>query len=1072
LTGRGSSHAGRDPTLRSGAPSHAVGRRAAAALWILLACLVPLPAVGQATGAPDGGGQTRVLLLYTESRLLPSILTIDQALRDTLQSRSPRPVYFYTEYLDTSLFDGDLPQRELHELLRRKYAGRGLDLVVATGSRALRVAVRNRTELFGGAPVVFVGVDRNAARDIDLPPDVTGVWARFDWVGTLEVALRLQPATERAVVVTGSSPVDRVWLAAAREQLAAYPGRLEIRYLTDFRLEDLLQEVAALPARTVVLMGTVLRDASGRDFVARDVVARAAQASRVPVYSLSDTVIGTGVVGGHVVSFEAQGVAAAEQARQVLGGQRPVPTDAGTHAYLFDWRELQRWGLDERRLPAGSRVLFRAPSAWARYRWWILGGATALLLQSGLIAGLLLHRAQRRRAQHALTARLRFERLMSELSATFLTVSSADMDREIVRALRLVVEELEGDRGTLVEQSDDLKRAHVTHTWTRPGVDPLPADLERGGLPWMFSHLERGRVVPIGRVDDLPASASIDRQTLGRLGTRSLIAIPLQVGGALLGVMAIAALEHQRAWPDDLIRRLRLLGEIVASALARRKAERAADESERRFQRLADSAPVMVWMSGSDGRCTYVNERWLAFTGRQLEDELGDGWAESVHPADRDECQRLYREAMRERREFTREYRLRRRDSMYRWVLDHGAPRLAEDGVFAGHVGSCIDVTELKTAQRALAETHALRSAIFGSLYGEVAALDRHGVVVAANEAWTSGASPGMAVGANFLESCRQAAAAGDPTAQASRDAIVSVLEGARTQARFEYADTPSAEERWVEVTVERVRAPAGGVVISRIDITRRRQAEEAAQRQREELAHVLRVTTLGELAASLAHELNQPLAAILSNAQASRRLLDAGHADTADVREALADIGVDAKRASEIIRRLRALFRKEPIEHRALDVNQLIRDVASLLRADLLRNRIVLVQSFGVDVPRVLGDAIQLQQVMLNLLVNARDAIVAGVDGPREIRVETSRRDPARVAIAIRDTGVGVKEADLERMFEHFVSTKPGGLGMGLAISRSIVQAHSGRIWASPGEERGLTVVVELPAAPEAALT
>jgi hypothetical protein len=296
-----------DSGLRRGLLTDAACRLWAPSLALcgLLAWGVPAPAAGPPAEAPTPGPEARILLLYTEPRLLPSILAMDQAIRDTVHARSPRPAYFYTEYLDTSLFDGDVPQRELHELLRRKYVGRALDLVIAAGSRALRVAVRNRAELFGGAPVVFVAVDRKAAGDVDLTGDVTGVWARFDWAGTLDVALRLQPETRHAVVVTGSSPVDRVWQAAAREQLAPYARRLEIRYLTDLRLEDLLTEVAALPVGTIVLMGAFLRDAAGRDFVARDVVARVAKASRVPVYSLSDTVVGTGIVGGHVVSFEA-----------------------------------------------------------------------------------------------------------------------------------------------------------------------------------------------------------------------------------------------------------------------------------------------------------------------------------------------------------------------------------------------------------------------------------------------------------------------------------------------------------------------------------------------------------------------------------------------------------------------------------------------------------------------------------------------------------------------------------------------------------------------------------------------
>ena len=309
---------------------------------------------------------------------------------------------------------------------------------------------------------------------------------------------------------------------------------------------------------------------------------------------------------------------------------------------------------------------------------------------------------------------------------------------------------------------------------------------------------------------------------------------------------------------------------------------------------------------------------------------------------------------------------------------------------------------------------------------------------------------------------CRGAAGAGDPTAQRALEAILAVRDGHAAFARFEYPCPPG--DRWFEMAVEPFRRAEGGVIVSHVDVTRRRQAEEEARQQREELAHVLRVTTLGELAGSLAHEVNQPLAAILTNAQAVRRLLDAGRWQAPDVTEALADIAADARRTSEIIRRLRALFRRESGERRPLDLDRLAAEVVELLRFDFQRKGITVRYALGEDLPAVPGDAVQLQQVLLNVLVNAGEAIAAAGDGPREITIETRREAPGRVALLVRDTGIGVKDADLERIFQHFVSSKPDGLGMGLAISRSIVQAHGGRIWATANPDRGLTVHVELP--------
>jgi signal transduction histidine kinase len=182
---------------------------------------------------------------------------------------------------------------------------------------------------------------------------------------------------------------------------------------------------------------------------------------------------------------------------------------------------------------------------------------------------------------------------------------------------------------------------------------------------------------------------------------------------------------------------------------------------------------------------------------------------------------------------------------------------------------------------------------------------------------------------------------------------------------------------------------------------------------------------------------------------------------------DALVDIIKDAKRAAETIRRLRALFRKEHAERAPVDVNALVEDVLGLLETDIDGKNIRVRLERGEDLPPVVGDSVQLRQVILNLLVNAEEAIALAADGVREIQIDIRRSESGRIAIDVRDSGVGVKDAELERMFEHFVSSKPHGLGMGLAISRSIVEAHDGRIWATRNDDRGLTLHVELPAAP-----
>ena len=247
-------------------------------------------------------------------------------------------------------------------------------------------------------------------------------------------------------------------------------------------------------------------------------------------------------------------------------------------------------------------------------------------------------------------------------------------------------------------------------------------------------------------------------------------------------------------------------------------------------------------------------------------------------------------------------------------------------------------------------------------------------------------------------------------------------------------------------------------------DITERRLAQEALNQAQEELAHVTRVTTLGELSASIAHEVNQPLAAIVTNGQACLRWLDRDVPNLAEARGAITRIISDAERASEVIRRIRALARKTDPHKTALDLNEVINEVILLVRREVLSHQVALQLDLARDLPQVLADRIQLQQVIMNLLINAIQAMAPVTGRPRTLLIRSRRHEADEVLVAVQDSGIGIDPGHESRLFDTFFTTKPDGVGMGLPICRSIIEAHGGRLWATPNVPHGAVFQFTLP--------
>jgi PAS domain S-box-containing protein len=563
---------------------------------------------------------------------------------------------------------------------------------------------------------------------------------------------------------------------------------------------------------------------------------------------------------------------------------------------------------------------------------------------------------------------------------------------------------------------------------------------------WYRGHRrDRRRAVVVGGSMTFFISVAAGTSALIEAG---LIRSPYLISLPFLAIVLAMGYELS----SDVARAARLARQLQASQAASR-------ESENRFRILADTAPVMVWMSGIDMLCNFFNKPWLEFTGRTMEQELGNGWSEGVHGDDLKRCLETYTSSFNARQSFTMEYRFRRADGQYRWILDTGVPRYLPGGQFAGYIGSAIDITERRSAEERF------RLVVEASPNAMIM-VNTEGMIELINAEVESvfGYSRQELVGCPIEVLVPDRVRSEHPNHR--RDYLANPEVRAMGAGRELFGRRKDGSEVPIEIGLSPLHTSSGLFVLASIvDISERRQIELESARQRNELAHLARVALLSELSVSLAHELNQPLTAVLSNAQAAQLLLVKGAADSDELPQILSDIVQGSKRAGEVIRRLRVLLKKGEIHRVPLDMNEVVDSVLKLVRSDLINQRVAVQVEVAPDLPLVDGDDVQLQQVLLNLVVNGCDAMADVEIIDRRLLVRTELGDPKVVWVSITDQGCGIPPEKIERIFEPFFTTKEIGMGLGLAVCRTIISAHGGKLWAVNNPKLGATLQFTLPA-------
>jgi|GEM_PF-625541 len=980
---------------------------------------------------PFGAAQPstpNILILFPFRGAAMPYAAAAESFKTTLSREIGIPLNFYEYSLDLDRFPNPSMQVELAEFLKKRFSTQQLDLIVPIAAPAANFTLQFGDSAFPGTPVLFLSADRRLVDLDSLPKNATTVNQVSKTTEWIEDILQMAPDTTSIAVVLGASPTEQIWKDIIIRECQAFKDRVTLTFFNGMSLDEMEERVSSMPPHSFILFAMLMRDGAGITYDGYTVLERLRAAANAPIYGVHESLIGRGIVGGRLLLDQTMGILAAQSAARILRGE-PAPSIPDqivpAPAPVYDWHELNRWGISEARLPSGSSILFREPTFWERYRWRVAGVVSFFLIQTLLIFGLLINLRKRRRAEQSLQQRNRYiETILEKSPIGFAVHTVEDGVSQFVSAR---FEEICCvPRGTI-----DSHDTFFDKVW--PYDPDVREQIRRRVIRDMTSS-------DVSRThwDDLPIQTSSGE-------TRYINTTSIQVPGQDLIVSTVQDVtDHVRA--QQALRESEEQLRLAAAA-----AEFGAYSDDIRTGQVSRSPELLALHGLPAGGSLKVDEH---------------GLPDDLHPDDKANLL-AHREAAADPRGsgiLDVEYRITRADGQIRWLRARGRTAFSDGGRPISQYGIVQDITERKHAEIALRLSEERFRQVAETVSDFVWEVDAQGLYTYTSPSVQKilGYTPDEMVGKMHFY---------DLFVPDVREQLkTAAFEAFEARQRFHAFPNGNLRKCGEVVYLETSGVPvvdeAGRLLGYRgadTDITDRCRAEMEAQHLRQELTFFSRVATLAELTASIAHELNQPLAAILANAQAALRLMQHKPTDMTELREILLDIVADDERAAEVIRSMRSMLKGGDSKRQMLSLSALIRDVMPLVRNEALIKDVSIVLDFGSPMPPVEANRIQLQQVIVNLIVNAFEAMETS-EHPREL-VLRIRQGDGEIVVDVEDSGSGIPEDKLDSIFQPFFTTKTSGLGMGLPLSRSIMSAHNGRLWAENNPDGGATFHLALPA-------